>query len=127
MMNNCLTVLFLTIATLLLACMFAVIAIPLAIDLQSSLAQYESISFNIKLNKIADQPAPLWILHAVAPTPISTATAFQPAQLCHPSYSGVCLEIVGDLDCGQIQAVNFSVVGIDEYHLDADRDNIACE
>ncbi|HEX2048039.1 MAG TPA: hypothetical protein VHF27_09750 [Acidimicrobiales bacterium] len=46
---------------------------------------------------------------------------------CHPSYSGACLPIGPDVDCGEISARRFRVVGPDVYRLDADSDGIACE
>jgi hypothetical protein len=56
-------------------------------------------------------------------------------QRCHRSYQGVCLPIdAPDVDCegrednGPIFVSGpFRVVGTDEYHLDPDRDGIACE
>lgn len=57
---------------------------------------------------------------------ISQTTA-PPAQ-CHPNYEGVCLPIVEDLNCSEIDAKNFRVVGgKDPYQLDSDKDGLACE
>ena len=54
---------------------------------------------------------------------------------CHPSYSGACVPIASDVDCGggsgngpaYVYDKGFEVVGPDEYGLDADGDGIACE
>src|SRR5918998_3847994 len=39
---------------------------------------------------------------------------------CHPSYAGACLPVGPDVDCGDIGARRFTVVGPDVYRLDAD-------
>ncbi len=46
---------------------------------------------------------------------------------CSPHYSGACIPIRTDVDCGEITARNFHVVDVDVYDLDADGDGIACE
>lgn len=54
---------------------------------------------------------------------------------CHSSYTGACVPIASDVDCGggsgngpaYVYESNFSVVGQDVYGLDADNDGIACE
>ncbi|MCH9685731.1 MAG: hypothetical protein K0V04_30140 [Deltaproteobacteria bacterium] len=51
------------------------------------------------------------------------------APICHPSYVP-CLPVVGDLDCPDVVALGaapVTVVGPDEYGLDADGDGIGCE
>lgn len=48
---------------------------------------------------------------------------------CHPSYEP-CLPVVDDLNCPDVVALGVapvSVVGPDEYGLDADGDGIGCE
>lgn len=46
---------------------------------------------------------------------------------CHPAYDP-CLEIVGDLNCGDIrQAVTVKQIGVDPYGLDRDDDGVGCE
>jgi hypothetical protein len=48
---------------------------------------------------------------------------------CHPSYSP-CLPMVDDLDCPDVVAMGVApvtVVGPDDYGLDADADGIGCE
>ncbi|MFN8108323.1 MAG: hypothetical protein U0Y82_00480 [Thermoleophilia bacterium] len=46
---------------------------------------------------------------------------------CNPNYSGACLPLNHDVNCGDISARDFRVVGVDVDHLDADGDGIACE
>ncbi len=47
---------------------------------------------------------------------------------CHPSYPTVCLQAPPpDMDCSDIQYINFQVVGSDPHELDGDNDGIACE
>ena len=46
---------------------------------------------------------------------------------CHPSYRGACIPPRADVDCTEISARDFEVVGDDPYGLDADGDGIACE
>jgi len=55
-----------------------------------------------------------------APTP-------SPGPSCNPNYSGACLPLTGDVDCSEISARNFYVVGTDVFRLDADGDRVACE
>ncbi len=56
----------------------------------------------------------------------------EPAE-CDPHYSGVCLPVyrteADDVDCGEINDRNFTVVtiGEDPHRLDGDEDGIACE
>jgi hypothetical protein len=51
-----------------------------------------------------------------------------PAQpKCNPNYTGVCLPLTGDVDCGDITARDFGSVGSDPFRLDGDDDGIACE
>ena len=46
---------------------------------------------------------------------------------CDPNYSGACIPSGPDVDCGDIAAKRFRVVGRDVHRLDADGDGIACE
>ena len=50
-----------------------------------------------------------------------------PTHSCNSNYSGVCLPLSGDVDCSEISARDFYVVGTDVFALDADGDRIACE
>lgn len=59
-----------------------------------------------------------------------------PSGSCHPSYTGACVPIASDVDCGggsgngpaYVYEKRFRVVGPDEYGLDGnDNDGIACE
>jgi len=56
------------------------------------------------------------------------ASASAPAGGCDPNYSGACVPISStDLDCGDIAAHGFRVVGTDIHRLDGNHDGIACE
>ena len=46
---------------------------------------------------------------------------------CDPNYAGACIPSGADVDCGDITAKRFRVVGRDVHRLDADGDGIACE
>ena len=46
---------------------------------------------------------------------------------CDPNYAGACIPSGPDVDCGEISAKRFRVVGRDVHRLDADNDGIACE
>jgi beta-lactam-binding protein with PASTA domain len=47
---------------------------------------------------------------------------------CNPNYSGACIPNVSyDLNCSDVSATNFHVVGYDQYGFDGDGDGIACE
>jgi hypothetical protein len=46
---------------------------------------------------------------------------------CNPNYAGPCLPRSGDVDCSDISARNFRVIGTDVFKLDSDGDKIACE
>jgi hypothetical protein len=51
-----------------------------------------------------------------------------PVENCHASYPTVCIPPPPpDLDCPQISARNFSVVGSDPHGFDGDNDGIGCE
>jgi hypothetical protein len=59
---------------------------------------------------------------------IIVAKAAAPVSNCNPNYSGACIPNVSyDLDCGDVSAKNFYVVGYDQYRFDGDGDGIACE
>jgi hypothetical protein len=59
---------------------------------------------------------------------IVVAKAAAPVSNCNPNYSGACIPNVSyDLDCGDVSATNFHVVGYDQYGFDGDGDGIACE
>ncbi len=67
---------------------------------------------------------------APAPAPAPTRSGN-----CHPSYTGACVPVASDVDCGggtgngpaYVYEEDIRVVGPDEYGLDADNDGIACE
>ena len=51
-----------------------------------------------------------------------------PGAGCNANYSGACIpNSTRDLDCGDITARNFRVVGTDVYGFDGDGNGIACE
>lgn len=61
------------------------------------------------------------------PTPQPKQVAPQ-GQACDPNYSGACIPNVDyDLDCGEISARRFTVVGRDVHRFDRDNDGVACE
>ncbi|MBX5476188.1 MAG: thermonuclease family protein [Clostridia bacterium] len=50
------------------------------------------------------------------------------AQRCDPNYAGACVPpYPPDVDCGDLSARGFKVVGQDVHRLDGDHDGIACE
>ncbi|MEX1363920.1 MAG: hypothetical protein AB1Z98_12385 [Nannocystaceae bacterium] len=56
-------------------------------------------------------------------------TTADPQAACHPSYLP-CLPVVDDLNCPDVVALGaapVTVIGPDEYGLDADGDGIGCE
>jgi micrococcal nuclease len=75
----------------------------------------------------------------VTPTPAPEPTAEPlptavpaPQQLfttqCDPNYAGACIPpYPPDVDCGQLAANGFQVVGVNVHGLDRDHDGIACE
>jgi len=77
----------------------------------------------------------LWGACGNADTPAATTTTVAPpvdtgggGDGCDPNYAGACIPISAtDLDCSDVQARNFRVVGTDIHHFDGDHDGIACE
>jgi micrococcal nuclease len=68
----------------------------------------------------------LWGACGGGDTPASTTPAS--GEGCDPNYAGVCVPVSAtDLDCGDVQARNFRVVGTDIHRFDGDHDGIACE
>jgi micrococcal nuclease len=68
-------------------------------------------------------PAPVQTPPVQAPQPAASA-----AQNCDPSYPDLCIPPDSpDLDCGDISARGFRVVGGDPHRLDRDKDGIGCE
>lgn len=61
-------------------------------------------------------------------TPPRPAVAPKQDAACDPNYSGACIPNVSyDLDCGDVAARRFRVVGYDVHRFDRDHDGIACE
>lgn len=64
-----------------------------------------------------------------ADTTDDDGTTADPQATCHPSYVP-CLPVVDDLNCPEVVALGaapVTVIGPDEYGLDADGDGIGCE
>lgn len=71
-----------------------------------------------------------WIDGSLAVDPTSRPTRGPRATSgsnCDPSYPTLCLPSYPDLDCGDINARNFPVIGKDPHGFDADNDGIGCE
>jgi hypothetical protein len=61
-------------------------------------------------------------------TPTTAATPRAAAGACDPNYAGACIPVwPPDVDCGDLSAKRFRVIGRDVHRLDADHDGIACE
>lgn len=61
-----------------------------------------------------------------APESTGQATALFGGGTCHPSYTGKCLPMTGDVDCADVGAT-VRVTGPDVYLLDRDGDGEGCE
>jgi hypothetical protein len=66
--------------------------------------------------------------------PVKTTPATTPTASCDPNYSGACVPIASDVDCGGGSGDGpaylwevATVVGTDKYGLDKDKDGLACE
>jgi hypothetical protein len=60
--------------------------------------------------------------------PLTPPLTPPPARSCHPSYPGTCIPgPPPDLNCGDVSARNFKVVGSDPHGFDGDNDGIGCE
>jgi micrococcal nuclease len=73
--------------------------------------------------------AGLWGACGDANTPATTAVPTNTASGgCDPNYAGACVPIsAADLDCSDIGAHDFRVVGTDVHGLDGNHDGVACE
>jgi len=49
------------------------------------------------------------------------------ARGCDPNYAGACVPSGPDVDCADLNARRFRVIGEDIFRLDGDGDGIACE
>ena len=66
-----------------------------------------------------------WLFVDTDSVPIVQET---PAPVCDPSYPGVCIPPPPpDLNCGDIEHQNFTVVGSDPHNFDSDDDGVGCE
>ena len=60
--------------------------------------------------------------------PAKRRSASSPAKpACNRNHTGVCLQLHGDVNCGDISAPDFRSIGTDPFRLDGDGDGIACE
>ena len=58
----------------------------------------------------------------------ATTTTESPAENCDSSYPDFCIPPPSpDLDCGDINGTNFTVVGSDPHGFDGNDDGIGCE
>jgi hypothetical protein len=77
-------------------------------------------------------PEPDVPIDPVAVDPVAPPEGIEAGGGCNPNYAGACLDQPGDYDCreGSGNGPNYTgevqVVGVDEYGLDRDRDNIGC-
>lgn len=63
-----------------------------------------------------------------APAPVVPTPAPAPSNNCDSHYPTICIPVgIGDLDCGQISARRFAVVGGDPHRFDGDHDGVGCE
>jgi hypothetical protein len=80
------------------------------------------------------------VIGIATPTPVPTATPVPPTAApqatappppvsnCDPNYSGACIPpYPPDINCGDITARRFQVIGQDVHGLDGDYDKVACE
>lgn len=58
------------------------------------------------------------------PTPFPTAT---PTPSCNPNYTPCVPNVSYDLNCADLPYKPVHVIGVDQYHLDRDKDGIGCE
>ncbi len=71
----------------------------------------------------ASAPAPASAPAAPAPVPFAA-----PAGDCDVNYAGACVPVSAvDLDCADVGARRFQVVGADPHGFDGDGDGVACE
>jgi hypothetical protein len=83
--------------------------------------------------RMVEAPAPPVAPTAAPPAPAPaveqrTTAAEAPAANCDPSYPTLCIPPgIGDLDCGDIGARRFPVVGADRHRFDGDNDGVGCE
>ncbi|MGE3139380.1 MAG: M48 family metallopeptidase [Thermoleophilia bacterium] len=79
----------------------------------------------------AKPPQPVRALAPATPppvVPVVPVVPVAPAAACDPNYAGACVPpYPPDVDCSQIPASNFAVIGWDPHGFDSDADGIACE
>jgi hypothetical protein len=116
------------LAALVLICgMCAVVAsvLPKAEREQTTLSDSDS-QLDGPTTPPAATPTTTTTAAPVAPPPATSTAATRPT--CDPSYPTVCIPPAPpDLDCGEISAHDFTVVGADPHGFDADHDGIGCE
>ena len=73
----------------------------------------------------------VWIVGIVALVWVLSAKATPKRQgepACDPSYPTLCITVgTPDLDCADVSASNFPVVGRDPHGFDGDNDGVGCE
>lgn len=73
------------------------------------------------------------VLAVLSTFPLFMGVAVAQEAECDPRYSGACVPVyrteADDVDCGEIEEKNFTVVDVEEdpHRLDGDNDGIACE
>lgn len=71
-------------------------------------------------------PAVCVMLATTTTTTVGSTSTTVPG--CHPSYPTLCLPPPPpDLDCYEVSATDFLVIGSDPHGLDADNDGVGCE
>lgn len=83
---------------------------------------------------VAPVAAPVQVQPASAPAVVEPSrveevvVADAPSDECDPNYAGACIPNVGyDLNCGDVKAKDFQVLGEDRHGFDRDKDGTACE
>lgn len=96
------------------------------VDMKNDSADADSLLYTTKIRRKRVK-----ITSAPKPSRSSPQPTKQPSPSagsgCNPNYSGACLPLTGDVDCTEISATDFSVVGSDPFRLDGDNDGVACE
>ena len=91
-------------------------------DTELEIAEVYARAMSAGLWAANEQPIPPWEWRQGVRSPTPSAAG------CDPSYPGVCIPSPPpDLDCGEITARRFRVVGPDVHRFDGDRDGIGCE
>ncbi len=80
---------------------------------------------------VESSPVPTTTVNAVTTDAVVSTAATAVGVGCHPAYSGCVPNLVGDLNCPDLDAVlkpvRVLVPGVDPYGLDGDSDGVGCE